>query len=180
MEFKTLTSEVIYDGRVFDIRHERVSYPDGRVAELDILRHGGAVTIVPVDGEGQIWFVRQYRHGAGGLMLELPAGTLSENEPPQVCAEREIREEIGMAAGQMEGIGEFYLAPGYSTEYMYVYLATGLRPDPLQKDADEFLTPEAYSVRQAYAMLRENRLRDAKTVAALALAEPVLVEKGII
>ncbi len=100
------------------------------------------MVILPVDDQGNLFFVRQYRHAAGLDLLELPAGTLDEGEAPEACARREVREETGMAAGKMEHLGGFYLAPGYSTEYMHVYLATGLHSDPLEADADEFLTVE--------------------------------------
>lgn len=170
MDFELLDSEDIYKGRVFAVRRERVRYPDGRLVSLDILHHSGAVTIVPVDAQGEIWFVRQYRHPAGGMLLELPAGTLETGETPEACAQREVREEIGMAAGALERIGAFYLAPGYSTEYMLVYLATQLRHEPLQRDPDEYLRVEKFPLGQVYEMAIDGRIHDAKSVAALFLA----------
>ena len=119
-------------------------------------------------------FVRQYRHAAGLDLLELPAGTLDEGEEPLECAKREIREETGMAAGKMELLGGFYLAPGYSTEYMHVYLATGLSHDPLEADADEFLTVERIPMAEALQMFERGEIQDAKSLAAVLLARKYL------
>lgn len=174
MEYKTIRSEKVYQGRVFDVLLDQVQLPDGKLDELDIVKHPGAVTLVPYDEQGRLWMVRQYRHAAGAELLELPAGSLNPHEAPADCARRELREEIGMAAHQVELLGEFYLAPGYSTEYMYVYLATGLHPDPLEADEDEFLTVETYPAEQVLRMAASGEIQDCKTLAALYLARPVL------
>ena len=105
--------------------------PDGRETKYDIIEHAGSVVMVPIDEHGNLLFVRQYRPAAGTDLLELPAGTLDENESFEACAAREMREETGMAADRLEKVGEFFLVPGYSTEFMAVFVATGLRPDPL-------------------------------------------------
>jgi len=174
MNYKTIQSENIYHGRVFSVRRDEIELPNGSAAHRDIIDHGGAVTILPLDSEGQIWFVRQYRHAAGVEILELPAGMLEEGEPPEMCARREIREEVGLAAGHLQKIGEFYLAPGYSTEYMYVYLATNLFPSPLPGDDDEFLSVESIPIAQVFEMAKTGSFRDAKTLAALLLVQPFL------
>ncbi|MBN2149069.1 MAG: NUDIX hydrolase [Anaerolineales bacterium] len=174
MPFELLSSKNTYHGRAFSVRRDEIRLPDGALARLDIVEHVGAVTILPLDDQGQVWFVRQYRHAAGIELLELPAGTLEPGEDPQVCAHREIREETGMAAGRLQKIGEFFLAPGYSTEYMHVYLAQDLLHDPLPGDQDEFLSVERYPLAQVYAMLRNGEIRDAKTIAALSLAQPLI------
>ena len=134
MPFTLLRSEALFQGRAFKIRRDTLKTPDGRETKFEIVEHIGSVIILPIDADGNLLFVRQYRHAAGLDLLELPAGTRDEGEPYEVCAAREIREETGMAAGTLERIGDFYLAPGYSTEFMATFLATGLRPDPLQAD----------------------------------------------
>ena len=176
MSFEVLDSIEIYLGRIFKLMQEKVQYPDGRVARVDYLQHGGAVTIVPVDDEGNIWFVNQYRHPTGGMLFELPAGTLEEGEDPVYCAGREIREEIGMAADTLSLLGEFFVVPGYSSEYMYIYLATGLRPEKLPADAMELIEVEKHPARQVYEKLANGELRDGKTIAALALAQARIAE----
>lgn len=176
MEYQTLRSEKVYSGRVFDVSLDQIRLPNGKLSELDIVHHPGAVTLVPIDGQGRIWMVRQYRHAARGELLELPAGSLEDNEPPKGCARREAREETGMAADRLELIGEFYLAPGYSTEYMYVFLATRLRPDPLEADEDEFLSVEPLPAAEVYRLAESGEIKDCKTLAALFLARPYLMQ----
>ncbi len=170
MAFELLKSEIVYPGRAFTIRRDTLRLPDGREAGFDIVEHVGSVVILPLDANGHLLFVRQYRHATGLDLLELPAGTLDEGEAPEACARREIREETGMAAGKLEPLGGFYLAPGYSTEYMYVYLATDLRYDPLEADADEFLSVERLPVAEALAMCERGQIPDAKSLAAFLLA----------
>jgi ADP-ribose pyrophosphatase len=174
MAYETLHSETVYQGRAFNVRRDEIRLPDGKSARLDIVNHVGAVTLVPVDEQGRVWFVRQYRHAAGEVLLELPAGTLEPGEPPLDCARREIREEIGMAARRIELIGEYFLAPGYSTEFMHVFLATDLRPDPLPGDEDEFLSTEAIPLEVVQRMIESGKIRDAKTLASLMLAKRYL------
>ena len=177
MPFELLKSEIIYPGRAFTIRRDTVRLPDGRETKLDIVEHHGSVIIIPVDDQGNLLFVRQYRHAAGLELLELPAGTLDEGEAPEACARREVREETGMAADQLEDLGGFYLAPGYSTEYMHVYLATRLRPDPLEADADEFISVEYIPLDKAGEMARRGEIPDAKSLAALLLAQTRLEKR---
>ena len=173
--FELIHTEVTYRGRVVDVRRDQVRLPTGRVVQLDVVKHQGAVTAIPVDDEDQIWFVRQYRYPAEAYLMELPAGTLEAGEPPDQCVLREIREEIGMAADQLVAIGSFYLAPGYSTEFMYVYLAKNLRPDPLELDVDEVIEVVKIPVDQAYKMIFAGKFQDAKTIAALHLAREYLL-----
>jgi ADP-ribose pyrophosphatase len=170
MAFPLIHSKLVYQGKAFDVRQDEVRTPKNQVMRLDIVAHSGAVTILPLDAQQRIWFVRQYRHAAGQELLELPAGTLEEGEAPEACARREIREEIGMAAGRIEKLGDFFLAPGYSTEFMHVFLATDLYPDPLEGDDDEFLSAVAFPAAQALHMAVTGEIKDAKSLAALALA----------
>lgn len=176
MPFELLRSEILMKGRAFTIRRDYLKTPDGRETKFDIVDHGGSVILLPIDGEGNLLFVRQYRHAAGVDLLELPAGTRDGDEPFEECAAREIREETGMEAGTLTHIGSFYLAPGYSTEYMGVFLATDLRHNPLEADDDEFLSVEKISIKQALEMAERGGMPDAKTLAALLLARPHLEE----
>lgn len=170
MKFDLLGSEVVYKGRAITMRRDNLRTPDGREVKYDIIEHHGSVILVPVDDQGQIYFVRQYRHAANTEMLELPAGTLEPGEAPEACAAREIREETGMAAASIKELGGFYLAPGYSTEFMHVFLATGLSHSPLDADADEFLSVETMSAADALKLAENGNLADAKSLAALLLA----------
>lgn len=174
MSFEVIKSNTVYQGRAFTVRHDQVRLPGGRLAQLDIVDHPGAVTLVPVDERGHILFVRQFRYAVQQDLLELPAGTLEQGESPENCALREVREETGMSASQVRKLGEFFLAPGYSTEYMHIYLLTGLKPEPLEGDEDEFISVEPLSIEQAFQLVRSGVIRDAKSISALFLAQPIL------
>ena len=170
MPFELIKSEPLFQGRAFKIRRDWLKTPDGRETKFEIVEHGGSVIIIPMDEEGNLLFVRQYRHAAGMDLLELPAGTRDGDEPHKDCAAREIREETGMEAGNLERVGEFYLAPGYSTEFMVVFLARDLKPNPLEADDDEFLELEKIPAKKALEMAERGEMPDAKTLAALLLA----------
>lgn len=176
MPYELIQTKTIFQGRVFDLRQDEIRLPDGQTARLDIVAHPGAVVLLPVDESGRIWFIRQYRHSAGEELLELPAGVTEAGETPESSAQREIREEIGQSAGQVRKIGEFFLAPGYSTELLQIFLATDLRPDPLPGDSDEFIQVEPISVEAAYRLAETGQMRDAKSLATLALARPFLTK----
>ncbi len=174
MPFELIKSEPLLQGRAFKVRRDYLKTPDGRETKLEIVEHGGSVVILPIDEKNNLLFVRQYRHAVKGDLLELPAGTRNGDEPFEACAAREIREETGMEAGKLQKIGEFYLAPGYSTELMGVFLATQLKSNPLQADEDEFLQVEKIPLRKAIEMAERGDMPDAKSLAALFLARPYL------
>lgn len=170
MEFKILNTESIFQGRAINLWLEQVRYPDGREVSFEIIRHPGAVTILPVDDDGMVWFVRQYRPTVREMFLELPAGTLEKGEAPEITAAREIREEIGMAAGELTHLGGFYASPGYSTEYLHAFLATKLTPSPLAQDDGEFIEIEKYPLNEIHNMVERGIIQDSKTIATIALA----------
>jgi ADP-ribose pyrophosphatase len=174
MPFEFIRSDVLLQGRAFKIRRDTLKTPDGRETKYEIIEHGGSVVIVPVDDEGNLLFVRQYRHAAGLNLLELPAGTRDGDEPYEACAAREVREETGMEAGTLTKVGEFYLAPGYSSEFMAVFLATDLRHNPLPGDDDEFLELEKVPLKDADALFARGEVPDAKSLAAWLLTKPFL------
>jgi ADP-ribose pyrophosphatase len=174
MPFELIKSETILQGRAFKIRRDYLKTPNGRETRLEIIEHGGSVVLIPIDNDGNLLFVRQYRHAVGKDLLELPAGTRDNDEPFEECAAREIREETGMQAGKLQKVGEFYLAPGYSSEFMVVFLATGLKDNPLDADDDEFLQVEKFPLKHAIQMAERGDIPDAKSLAALLLAKPYL------
>ncbi len=171
MKFEILESEIKYQGKIFNIVQDRIKYPDERIARFDYIHHGGAVTILPIDEDGNIYYILQYRHPTREILLELPAGTLEPGEEPAYCAGRELQEEIGMAAESLQLIGEFYLAPGYSSEFMYVFLATGLNPSKLPGDVDEYIDVKKCSIKEFYLKMENGEIRDAKTFAVMAMAQ---------
>lgn len=163
-----------FEGHAFDVAVIHVRLPNGKERDYDLVEHGNSVTILPVDSNGEIYFVSQHRIGAGGDLLELPAGVQEKNEEPLTCAERELREEIGMAAVNFKELGGFYLAPGYTNEYMTVYLATELYESPLEADADEFINVKSFPTADVYHKVLAGDFHDGKTLAALMLAHPWL------
>lgn len=170
MPFELIRSETLVEGRFFKLRQDYLKTPDGRETRYEIVDHGGSVVLVPVDNENNLLFVRQYRHAAKSDLLELPAGTRDGEEPYEECAAREIREETGMEAGRLQKLGEFFLVPGYSTEFMAVFLATELKDNPLQADDDEFLQVERIPLKKAFEMAEQGEIQDAKSLAGLTLA----------
>lgn len=170
MEPSLVSSEVVFRGSLLEMRRDQVRFPDGRTKALEIVVHPGAVLILPIDDQGRVWFVRQFRPATGERLLELPAGTLEPGETPEACAARECREEIGMAAGRLLPLGGFYLAPGYSTEYIHLFLAQGLASAPLPGDEDEEIELEVIPFGEIRDWIARGDLRDGKSLAALQLA----------
>lgn len=170
MHPKVLKTEILYRGRAFSLRVDEVEYRPGRSTRMEIIEHTGAVTMLPLDHEQKVWFIRQYRHSVGETILELPAGTLGPDEDPAAGADRELQEEIGMRAGKLEWLLSFWLAPGYSTELMHVYLATDLHPSALAQDEDEIITVEKVPLPRAVAMAAGGELRDSKSLVSVLAA----------
>ena len=166
---ETLSSRRIYEGIIVKLRADRVRLPGGRETVREVVEHSGAVTVVAMDGEGRMLLVRQHRHAAGRFLLELPAGTLDRDEEPEACAARELEEETGFRAGRLERLGGFFMAPGYCTEYIHVYLATDLQPGKAGGDEDEDIEVLALPPDEVLRLIETGELEDAKSLAALLL-----------
>lgn len=166
-KFKTLHSHIGYQGRAFKMRQDTLELPNGKQTVYDIIDHPGAVTIVPVDDAGNIYFIRQYRPATGEILLELPAGTLEKGEDPLECATREIQEETGMAARTITRLGGLWLAPGYSSEYLHFFLAEDLFPSSADADEDEFISVVKIPYEKAVEMAKSGEIRDGKSLAGL-------------
>jgi ADP-ribose pyrophosphatase len=159
--------EPIFDGAKLSVRVDTLRRTDGSTFRYERVEYGQAVVLVPVDGEGRLLMVRQYRHAVGAELLELPAGGVDErDESPEAAALRELREEVG-CRGRLTRIGGMYLAPGYSDEYQHVFAATELVDDPLAADEDEDLRIERVPLQQALRFVDQAVVRDAKSIAAL-------------
>lgn len=167
---KILESETAFQGKVFDIRIDQVELKAGQSARVDLVVYAGSVTLVPIDPHGDLVLVRQYRHPIGEEIIEFPAGTLEPGEEPQACALRECQEEIGMRPGKLTALAEIYLAPGYSTERNHVFLATDLIPSSLPQDEDEEISLLTTSPEELGRLIKDGRVRDAKTIAVYHLA----------
>ena len=163
----TISTDRVFSGRLINLRIDTVSLPNGHVARREIVEHPGAVALLPLDADGKLVLVRQYRKPAERLLLELPAGTLHRGEDPKLAAQRELQEEIGYSAGKLERLTGFYTCPGFCTEYMHVFLATDLRPSRLPADEDESLEPLHLSLDEALELMHKGEICDAKTIAGL-------------
>jgi ADP-ribose pyrophosphatase len=160
-------SREIYNGRIIKVRVDEIEIANGLNVRREVVLHPGAVVIVPIDEEGRIHWVRQYRYAAGRTLLELPAGTLEAGEEPLACARRECQEETGHSAGEWTALGGFFSAPGFSSEYLYVFAAADLSPADAHPDDDEDIEVVTLTVEESLARLERGEIEDAKSIAAL-------------
>lgn len=167
-----------FEGRLVRVRVDRVRLASGREATREVVAHPGAVAIVPLHDDGALTFVRQWRQAAGRLLLEIPAGTLEPEEDPADCARRELAEEVGLECRELRRLFASYLAPGYSSELLHTYLATGLTPVASEPDWDEALQPVRLPLAEAAQMVLSGELQDAKTICGVLLAERAWREGG--
>jgi nudix-type nucleoside diphosphatase (YffH/AdpP family) len=163
-------SESVYEGKIVHLRVDTVRLPGGKESKREIVAHKGSVCIVPIRDDGAILMVRQFRLAAGKTLLEIPAGTLEAGEEPDACAARELEEETGYRAGNLRPLFAAYLAPGYTTELIHAYLATGLTPSRTKLDADENVELVPVPREQAERMVLSGELQDAKTISAVLVA----------
>lgn len=164
----------IYRGKVVALDVETVRLPNGNTVELEIVKHRGAAAAVPVDGQGNVLLIRQYRHATGGFLLEVPAGKLDGGEPPEACAAREVEEETGHRPGRLMPLGWIWTTPGFSDERIWLYLAVDLRPTRQLLQDDEVLTVAPTPLAAAVAMAEAGEIVDAKSVCALLRAKRAL------
>jgi ADP-ribose diphosphatase len=169
-----LERQYLYNGRILNLRVDKVRVPNGSQAIREVVEHPGAVVIVAIDDAGQVLLVRQYRHAIGRDVLELPAGTLEKNEPPEVAAPRELKEETGCTARRWELITRFFSSPGMLTEEMHVYLARDLIEGKFEPMDDEDLHQERLPLPEAVARVRRGEFVDAKSIIGLLVANGIL------
>ena len=168
---KILNSQKVFDGRVFKVTVDTVSEGD-LTYQRDVVHHPGSAVIVPVHDDGTVELVRQYRHPAVRYLLEVPAGTLADDERPEAGAARELEEELGLIAEHLEKLTEFFVSPGFLEEKMWVYLATGLSEGKAHPDEDEVLDVVRLPFSDALEMITSGEIQDAKTIIGLILAAP--------
>ena len=164
---KPLSRNVIYRGKILNLRVDKVELPGGKKAVREIVEHEPAVAVLPVAADGRIFLIRQFRYALGEEILEIPAGIAEKGENPEETARRELQEEVGFFPGILEEIGRIYNSPGFSTELLFLFLARDLKPSRLEMDDDEFI--EVYPVHRDRipSLLAEGKIRDGKTFAAL-------------
>ncbi|MGB7209318.1 MAG: NUDIX hydrolase [Pyrinomonadaceae bacterium] len=169
MNTKTVSTETIYAGKIFDIRIDEIR--EGVIEyKREIVVHKGSAVVIPVFDDGTVALVKQYRHAAGKYLLEICAGTLNEGEDPEIGARRELEEEIGVTAARVEKLCEFYVSPGFLTEKMHLYLATELTETSQNLEADEILSVERHSLARLLEMIKNGEIEDAKTIIGVTMA----------
>ncbi|MFN0145727.1 MAG: NUDIX hydrolase [Dehalococcoidia bacterium] len=159
-----LSTATVYRGKLFDVEMTELRMANGALAKREGIIHPGAVAMVPVAPDGRLLLVSQYRHSAGKRLLEIPAGTLEKGEEPRAAVARELQEEVGMAPGRIDALGGFYVAPGYTSEYIHLFVCSSLRESSLDGDEDEDIDIHPVTVAEALAAIESGEICDAKSV----------------
>jgi len=161
-----------YTGRVINLDIDQVRFPNGKVGELEMIRHSGASAVLPFLGDpaGEdptILLIRQYRYAADGFIYEIPAGRLEPGEPPEQCAVRELREETGCTAARMEHLYTMYTTPGFTDEKIHLFVATGLERGETALEQDEFVEVVPTTMSAALRLIKDGTINDAKTALSI-------------
>ena len=162
---KTLTSEVLFEGRVITLTKDTALLENGKTAEREVVHHHGGACILPY-----------FRYAMQQELWELPAGKLEKGEDPFEAAKRELGEECGLTADNYISLGQFFPTVGYDTEVIYTWVATGLHKTQMHLDADEFLTPDRVPLDKAYEMVMSGEIRDGKTIAGILKLKALIAE----
>ncbi len=168
---KTLSGEYKFSGRIFKARVDEVELPDGRKSKREIVEHNGGVGVIALTDDGMLPLVYQYRHPYGEVIYEIPAGKLEVGEQPLDCGKRELYEETGFTADNWTSLGVVYPSPGYCSEKIHVFLATGLHSGASSLDEGEFLTVEMRSLDSAVQSVMNGEINDSKTQIAILKAK---------
>ena len=176
-EEKTVSEKHIYSGNIINVELVTVTLPDGRQATRDIIRHPGASAIIPINEKGEVYMVRQYRKPIEKVSLEIPAGKLDAGEAPEVCAERELKEETGLSAEHITHMISMHSTPGFSDEILHLYAATGLNEGESCSDDDEFISSEKYPIAQLEEMVLKGEITDAKSIIGILMADKMISGK---
>jgi ADP-ribose pyrophosphatase len=162
-----MTRQLVHTGKIIKVYVETTTAPDGSIIRRDIVQHPGAVAILPLVDDEHVCLLRQRRANVGGMLLEIPAGTLEPDEAPELAAVRELAEETGYRAGKWRKLCEFYPSPGVLSEITRLFVASELTPGQMQPEKDEDLAPEVVSWNQALEWALDGTIRDAKTLMAV-------------
>ncbi|MCZ2259513.1 NUDIX domain-containing protein [Sporosarcina sp. G11-34] len=175
-EEKTLSSETIYEGKIISLRVEDVELPDGNHAKRELVKHPGAVAILPITADGKLVLVEQYRKALDRTLVEIPAGKIDHGEEPKITAIRELEEETGYGAKEFTYIQSFATSPGFADEIIHLYLARELYEieEPALGDEDEFIGLLEVTIEEAEAMVKNEQIFDAKTAFAIIYAKNLL------
>ena len=166
-EEKTISSQLVYDGRAVKLRVDTVSTPDGRETTREIVEHSDCIAVVAIDADGKVLLVNQFRKAVEKELLEIPAGGIEDGEDPVTTVRREMQEETGYLPQKVKKLGGFYSAPGYCSEYLHLYLAADLIPSRLYAEDTESIELVRMPVSQIPALIASGKICDAKSIAGL-------------
>lgn len=161
---KTISTERVFEGRMIGLRVDTVALPNGATATREVVEHPGAVAVIALTGRGDLLMVRQYRHPAGEILLEIPAGKRDHGEDPLTCARRELEEETGYSARRWKPLFSYFTTPGFSDELIHIIMATDLERGDAHPDEEEFIEAATVPVPEALRMVYRGEIRDAKTI----------------
>src|SRR5687768_343182 len=168
---ETLSSERPFSGKIVSVRVDQVRIDDGPTVLQEVVEHRESMTVVAIDNEGKIVLVNQYRHPTGQVLLETPAGSVDPGESAEEAVNRELAEETGLRAREVTKLGAFYLAPGWCTEFMHVYLAHDLYEDAAEPDEDEVIEVVRMTIEDWETLIASGEILDAKSIAAWHMAK---------
>lgn len=171
---KHLSTEHIFSGKVIGVKVDEVLLENGKKAFREVVMHTGGVCIIPVDTQGNVYMVRQFRYPYSKALLEVPAGKINEGEDPLECGKRELLEEVGATAKEYQNLGDMYPTPAYDNEKIYMYLATGLTFSKQNLDEDEFLEVEKIPLDTLVNMVMSGEICDGKTQIAILKASQIM------
>ena len=173
---ETVDTAYVFEGKIIKVKKDKVLLPSGHISTREVVEHNGGVCVLPIDDDGNVYFVKQFRYPYKRVVMEIPAGKREGDEEPNVCGVRELKEEIGAAANEIVPLGYMYPSPGYCGEIIWIFLARGLNFGSQKLDEDEFLNVEKIPLKKAVEMVMNNEIHDAKTQIALMKAYIMLNE----
>lgn len=179
MDYDAVKSQEVYNGKILKVFKDEIVMPDGSSAIREVVVKNNASAIVPIDDEGNIIFVRQYRHPARDTVLEIPAGTFETGEDPYECAIRELEEETGYKADGLTYINWSYASVGVCSERIYIYIAEKLTKGVQHLDDDEFVEIERYSLDEAVNMIFDGTITDSKTMIGILAYKELVTKRGL-
>lgn len=177
LEEEKLRTISCYHGIVVNTRLDQARLPDGSLTLREVVEHPGGVAVLPLEKDGTVWCVRQFRYPFAETLLEVPAGKLEPGEDPETAARRELSEETGLEAGELRYLGRHYCSPGYNSEILHIFLARDLKHGRAHPDRGEFLSVEKHTLSELTALALEGRLPDTKTAIAV-LKTRLLTDAG--
>ena len=168
-----LSSEMKFDGKLIKVTYD-VAEVNGKEAWREVVHHPGASAVVAIDEDNRITMEKQFRYALNDYLLEIPAGKLDAGEDPLVCAKRELEEETGIIASEWISLGTIATSPGFCNEVIHLYVAKGLSKGEIHWDEDEYVEVERYRFDELLQRIKEEKIKDSKSLSALLLAMPYL------